>query len=241
MAAILTLPTELSAEELTAELKKHEPWGHRIDFTNGVSTSQFQRRTPFAEHLLGKFLSAAKEIPFDQLRGGRLLDIGCNSGHNSIYAAVQYGLRPTGIDVTQRHMEVSSFLSGLAGIDAEFLLADAETFVRPATFDVVLHFGTLYHLPNPMLSLKSTYDNLKPGGYLALETQTYEDPSDPNACAYINMLNNDPTNFWALSEHVLGRYLEHLGFENVTQVLKAKPAILPERQFRVVMTARKPL
>ena len=34
--------------------------------------------------------------------------------------------------------------------------------------------GTLYHLPNPVLSLRTTFDNLRPGGYLALETQVYD-------------------------------------------------------------------
>jgi hypothetical protein len=36
---------------------------------------------------------------------------------------------------------------------AEFLLDSAEIFSRHKEFDVVLHFGTLYHLPNPLLLL----------------------------------------------------------------------------------------
>lgn len=239
-ANFLTIPTDLSPEELSEELRKYEPWGHRIDFSNGVSTAQFARRVPFAEAQLNKFRTAARRIPFDKLSGGRVLDIGSNSGHNSIHAAVAYGMRPVGIDVTERHMTVSRMLGRLAGIDAEFLIADAETFVLPGEFDVVLHFGTLYHLPNPLRSLKSAWENLAPGGYLALETQTYEDPEDPSLCAYINMFNNDPTNFWALSEHVIERYLEMLGFIEITTLTKVHPQMLPERQFRVIMTAQRP-
>ena len=62
-----------------------------------------------------------------------------------------------------------------------------------------LHFGTLYHLPNPVLSLQTTFDNLRSGGYLALETQVYDHPQDPNICYFMHMQNNDKTNFWALS------------------------------------------
>jgi hypothetical protein len=39
---------------------------------------------------------------------------------------------------------------------AELFLDIAETFSRPKEFDVVLHFGTLDLLPNPLLSLSHT-------------------------------------------------------------------------------------
>lgn len=237
---VLQLPTTMSPQALIAELRKHEPWGHRIDFDNGVSTAQLERRTPFNENLLVKFHSVAEHIPFQSLRGRALLDVGCNSGHNSVHAAVEYGMRPVGIDVSERHMQVSSFLAGLAGVEAEFLLENAETFSRPSTFDVVLHFGTLYHLPNPLLSLQTTFDNLRPGGYLALETQTHDHPDDPNLCYFIHMFNNDKTNFWAMSEHVLRRYLEFLGFQSIVTALKATPGMMPQHQHRVVLVARKP-
>jgi SAM-dependent methyltransferase len=237
---VLLLPTDLAPDVLAERLRAYEPWGHRIDFSNGVSTGQFKRRTPFNEHLLGKFHAAARHIPFERLRGGALLDIGCNSGHNAIHAATTYGMRPTGIDVTDRHIAASHFLAGLAGVDAEFLLANAETFCRPEAFDVVLHFGTLYHLPNPLLSLESTFANLRKGGYLALETQILDHPDDPNLCYFMHMQNDDPTNFWAISEHVLRRYLEFLGFEPAVTVLKVQPAILPKHQHRILMVARKP-
>lgn len=237
---ILTLPTQLPPAILAERLRAYEPWGHRIDFSNGVSTAQFKQRTPFNEHLLGKFHAAAREIPFDRMRGGSLLDIGCNSGHNSIHAATRYGLRPVGIDVVDRHIRASTFLAEIAGVEAEFLNASAETFSRPGAFDVILHFGTLYHLPNPLLSLQSSFANLRKGGYLALETQTLEHPEDPNLCYFMHMQNNDKTNFWSISEHVLRRYLAFLGFEPAVTVLKVKPEMLPEHQYRVLLVARKP-
>ena len=239
MSFVLELNTSLQRDELLDRLRKHEPWGHRIDFSNGVSTSQLAKRTPFAENPLQKLLTVAERIPFDRLRGGTLLDVGCNSGYNSIHATVAYQMKAVGIDVSKRHIEVSSFLAGIAGIEAEFLIGNAETFSRPRAFDVVLHFGTLYHLPNPLLSLKTTYDNLKPGGYLALETQTYDHPGDPNLCYFMHMHNNDKTNFWAISEHVLTTYLTLLGFVDIAPVLRVSPPQLGEHMNRVVMVARR--
>ena len=121
----LVLPTTLRPDALLDELGKHQPWGHKIDFSNGVSTAQLERRVPFSEFPIRKLRKAAAHIPFDRLRGGHLLDIGCNSGHNSIHAALEYGMRPVGIDVTDRHIQVAGFLAGLAGVECEFLLEDA--------------------------------------------------------------------------------------------------------------------
>ena len=236
----LTLQTSLEPEELRTRLKKWEPWSIRIDFSNGVSTNEFQRRIPFSEHPLSKFNAFEKAIPFPNLKGGRLLDIGCAFGYNSINVAAKYGLSCTGIDISTRHIDASRFLSSLAEVDTEFLIGNAETFSRFSQFDVVLHFGTLYHLPNPILSLQTTFDNLRPGGYLALETQVYDHPQDPNICYFMHMQNNDKTNFWALSTSVLTKFFELLGFREIREILKVVPKGLAEHMSRILLVARKP-
>jgi tRNA (mo5U34)-methyltransferase len=240
MSFVPTFDTTVAPDTLRSKLRQYEPWGHRIDFNNGVTTAELVRRTPFAENALQKLMTVAKRIDFASLRGGSLLDVGCNSGYNSIHAAAHYGMQVTGIDVSPRHMEVSRFLAGLAGVSPEFLSASAETFSRPEAFDVVLHFGTLYHLPNPLLSLQTTYDNLKPGGWMALETQTYDDPKDPGLCYFIHGHNNDKTNFWALSEDALRRYMQHIGFVDVDRLLRVSPPMLGEHMNRVILVTRKP-
>jgi tRNA (mo5U34)-methyltransferase len=239
MSFVLELHTKLPKKELLERLKQHEPWGHRIDFTNGVTTADLARRTPFSENTLQKLFTVAERIPFANLRGGTLLDVGCNSGYNSIHAASRYGMNVTGIDVTQRHLDVSSFLAEIASVQCEFLIDSAETFSRPGEYNVVLHFGTLYHLPNPLLSLQTTLANLKPGGWLALETQTYDNPDNPELCHYIHGYNNDKTNFWAISEHVLTKYLEFIGFIKVETLMRVAVPVFGEHMNRVVMVAKK--
>lgn len=235
----MNLTTDLSAEELTKKLAAYEPWGHRVDFSNGVSTSKLGRRTPFSHNTIQKVKTVESTIPFEEFRGGTVLDIGCNSGHNSIYLASEYNMHPTGIDVSPRHIEVSNLLSEIANIEGNYTLGDAETYCSESYFDVVLHFGTLYHLPNPLLSLQTTYKNLKKGGYLALETQVYDHPDDNNICYFMHMHNNDKTNFWALSTHVLKQYLEIIGFCEIQELLKVSPKILEENMSRIVLVAKK--
>ncbi len=236
----LTLQTPLSPEELRDRLQKWEPWSIRVDFSNGISTKDFKRRVPFSEHPLSKFGVVEAAIPFANLSGARMLDVGCNAGYNSVNAAAKYKLSCTGIDVVPRHVEVSRFFADLAGVDAQFHMGSAETFSRPQEFDVVLHFGTLYHLPNPMLSLKTSFDNLRPGGYFALETQVYDHPHDPNICYFMHMQNNDHTNFWAPSTSVLTKCMELQGFRDIRQLLKVVPAQgLAEYMSRIILVARK--
>jgi 2-polyprenyl-3-methyl-5-hydroxy-6-metoxy-1,4-benzoquinol methylase len=235
-----TLHTTLAPEALKEKLRHWEPWMIRLDFDNGVSTRDCARLTPFVERPLNKLAMAASTLPFAELAGGRLLDVGSNAGYNSIHAAVKYGFFTTGIDYNPRHVEVGRFLARLAGASCEFELDSAETFSRPQEFDIVLHFGTLYHLPNPLLSLRQSLENLKPGGYLALETQVYDHPQDPNICYFMHMQNNDPTNFWALSTHVLKKNLELIGFSDVREVKKVTMPILAEHMARIMVVARRP-
>ncbi len=233
------IDTPLDSDELAAQLKTWEPWGHRIDFTNGFSTKELKRRTPFSENTLQKFKIVEKHIPFDSFKGGNLLDIGCNSGYNSMYASSAYEMKTTGIDVNPRHIKVSRFLTDLSDLDCDFQIGSAETYSNKFHFDVILHFGTLYHLPNPLLSLQTSYNNLKEGGYLAIETQVYDDPKDPNLIYFMHMHNNDNTNFWALSTDVLKRYLEFIGFTDFKELLRVKPKLLENNKMSRVICAVK--
>ena len=238
---VLTLHTTLAPEALGEKLRLWEPWRIRVDFSNGVSTKDFKRRTPFNEHPLNKFSLVEAAIPFAEISGGRMLDVGCNAGYNCIHAAKKYGLSCTGIHVAPPCIESARFLSETAGIKAKLFIASAETFSRPEAFDVALHFETLYHLPNPVLSLRTTFDNLRPGGYLALETQVYDHPEDANICYFMHMQNNDPTNFWALSSSVLTKSLELVGFREMRELLRVVPTEgLTEHMARTILVARKP-
>lgn len=237
----LRLETDLSADTLKERLGEWAPWPQRIEFSNGVSTADFERRMPFNQGPLAKLSKVKEKIPFEELRGGTVLDIGCNSGHNSIFVAKEFGMRPVGIDVVERHIQTARFLSDLAGVEAEFLQGSAESFQRPETFDVVLHFGTLYHLENPLQSLRSACISLKPGGYLALATQCYDDAADWRSCYFMHTATNDA--WWALSRKVLQEFLSLIGFTMIEEIFSVplKPSGRTSTKYmtRTIFTAKK--
>lgn len=235
----LTITTSLAREPLLEQLRKWQPWRHEICFSNGVKTSDLQTTTPFTRTPLNKINALEAHLPMEDLKGGRALDIGFNAGYNSIYLATRYGMKVTGVDVWDRHKDVAEFLAAQASCEStEFMLHDATTFVRPDTFDLILHFGTLYHLPNPLLSLENCARSLRKGGYLGLETTCYLG-SDPSLCKFVWGFNGDRTNFWALSKPVLEDVLRLYGLTDVRLLLEAKMEIYKGEMSRVLYVACK--
>ena len=234
----LTLHTPLAPDALREKLRRWEPWNQRLDFDNGVSTLDCARPTRFSNCPLRTFARATLVVPFDELAGGHLLDIGSNTGCNSIHAALKYQFSTTGVDINPRHIEVARFLAALAGASSKFELANGETFSRPGEFDVVLHFGVLCRLRNPLLSIQRAFENLKPGGYLALETEVY----DRNLRHFIDMQDPDRINAWPLSSATLIKNLELIGFADIQEV---KETPLPDhnhanQEHPLMIVARKP-
>ena len=239
---VLTLHTTLAPEVLGEKLRLWEPWAIRVDFSNGVSTKDFKRRTPFDEQPLIKFSVVEAAIPFTEISGGK--NARCRLQRRLQLYPRGEEIRPLLHRHRCRACDISKsrvFSQKLPALMPDLFIASAETFSRPEKFDVAFHFGTLYHLPNPVLSLRTTFDNLRPGGYLALETQVYDHPEDANICYFMHMQNNDPTNFWALSSSVLTKCLELVGFRDMRELLRVVPTEgLTEHMARTILVARKP-
>jgi SAM-dependent methyltransferase len=219
----LVIPVTMSKEDLRTTLSKVRllgGWRHNIHFSNGLSTSELETGKPWSDRPLNKIKMVERQFPGFAKHGGTALDIGSNIGYNSLYLAHQYGMSITGIDVTQSHLEVSQLFAQLSGLtNAEFMIGDAETFLRPDHYDLVVHFGTLYHLRNVIRALETTSKNLKIGGVLLLETQCHGEPGSMLS-RYVRGFNNDPSNWWALGGGALTEILEYCGFGNISEVFR---------------------
>jgi len=234
--------TSLSRDELAPKLESWTPWRHLINFSNGLSTGDFETTQPFNRQPIAKIRLLEDKMDWSAVDGGRALDIGFNCGYNTIHLAAEHDMTVTGIDVNPRHLEVATFLSEVAGVTdrVDFRLDDATTFCEEGSFDLVLHLGTLYHLPNPYLALQTAARNLKPGGKLALETQTYVG-EDQTLSKMIHGDKGDFTNWWSLSRRAVFVMLEHVGFAEAELVFEAGNEWISDDQARSVFVATKPL
>jgi SAM-dependent methyltransferase len=217
------IDTAVDADELRRTLKAHEPWRHRIDFRGGISSADFETFKPFNSTPSKKIQLVERSVgPLSGYK--RALDIGSNAGYNSLYLAARYGMQVVGVDHSARHVQVAQELARLSGVpDCRFVQGDAETFRDPEGFDLILHFGTLYHLKNPVRAIETALANLKPGGMMLIETQLYGLPWSRKS-AFIHGYRGDKTNWWALGEQslkdicaIFGGRAERIGRHHLTR------------------------
>lgn len=95
--------------------------------------------------------------------GGKLLDIGCGSGH-FIKAANQNSFDACGIEPT-----CGSAAYGIEKLNLNILNQDLfETQLPENHFDVITAWDVIEHLPDPQAMLRRAAKWLKPGGIMAL-------------------------------------------------------------------------
>ncbi len=104
-----------------------------------------------AEFLYGSRLFATLKEPFDriipipELRGARVLEIGCGMGlHTQTMAAA--GAEVTAIDLTSTAVEATRRRLALKGLRAQVLQCDAENLpFQTGVFDFVWSWGVIHH------------------------------------------------------------------------------------------------
>ena len=211
------IETSKSVDDLTFELKKYEPWRIGISFSNGLNTKDFETIEPFAYVPLQKLKMIMEHGGEDWFHNKRVLDIGSNIGYNSITLANLYGCKVTGLEVSQPNIDRAELIAGWCDADVEFIKGDAVIYSEPEQYDLILHLGTLYHLPDPVMALKNSAHNLKNGGKLYIESAIYNGDED-EACLFIHGMGGDKTNYWALSPNVIETILSDNGLVNIQQI-----------------------
>jgi SAM-dependent methyltransferase len=170
-------------------------WYHTFQLTPNVATPGWPVVVPIVEMTM-------RTLRFLDLRGKRVLDIGCRDGLFS-FEAERLGAR-----------EVIGFDNKLTPGIPDFLIQYFRSNVRIETFDlydlapakfglfeVVIFPGTLYHLRYPFWALKLVRDVMPEGGKLVLETAFLvddnrhallfcpigdESPYEPTSCTFFN-------------------------------------------------------
>jgi len=105
-----------------------------------------------------------KEVDFANYKNKKLLEIGCGLGIDLVSFA-RAGAIVTGVDLTPRSIELCHEQFQIYGLEARFLVADAENLPFPdENFDVVYSFGVLHHTPNIQKAISEIHRVLKPKG-----------------------------------------------------------------------------
>jgi SAM-dependent methyltransferase len=127
------------------------------------------------EHTLEYFLEAERLryeaqpwqrllFRFEQFAGRRVLEIGVGLG-TDLAQFGKAGATCHGVDITDRHLQLTARNFALRGLPVELKRCDATRLEYPdAFFDVVYSFGVIHHIPDAPAVVREIERVLKPGG-----------------------------------------------------------------------------
>lgn len=177
-----------------------------------------------ADAMLAEFVDA---VP---VKDKRVLSVGSNSGGDVAALLAAGAEHVTGLEMIPELVSLTSALMVLGNHEHKrwrMLGGNIETFQTSEPFDVVYNVGVLYHVENPMLVLRRSFEALRPGGWLCLETEIVKPHHDAAKNdilfwplvepIYVKRGKNWPT--WFIpSEQVLLLMLKCVGFVDVRRL-----------------------
>ena len=105
---------------------------------------------------------------FPSAAGKRVLELGVGMGSDFLRFA-RVAASTTGVDLTERAVEITRDRLAAAGLEATVRTADAERLpFEDGSFDLVYSWGVLHHSPDPARAMAEAVRVLAPGGTLRL-------------------------------------------------------------------------
>ena len=145
-------------ENLRKEENFHDAWAESVDVSEVFVFESFEAVTSPENKFILRTLG--------DLKGKKLLDIGCGLGEASVYFALQ-GAEVTALDISQQMLEVSLQLAEKHGVTIKTVKSVAgELNFSDGTFDVVYTANLLHHV-DVAQSIQEAKRVLKKGGHFA--------------------------------------------------------------------------
>jgi SAM-dependent methyltransferase len=217
---------QTSPKELQKKIKELGPFFHRIT-VHGIDT-QTSNNQP-------RDLWASMQHSFTDIKGKRVLDIGCNAGFVSFELA-KAGAEVLGVDNNQAQeydqeyeqtlsdgtVELKSYPDWIT--QAEWIESELNTGAKfqrsnfydldeSEPYDTIMFLGVYYHLSNPASALRKLNRLLKKGGELYLESET--DPTDSHYYEGDEIYKGDPSVYLVPTPSDINISLAHNGFKIV--------------------------
>ncbi len=103
------------------------------------------------------------------LKGLHILDIGCGGGLISEPMA-RLGANVTGIDASEKNINIAKLHSKKSGLKIEYLHTSPENLKEIEKFDIILNLEIVEHVEDVNLYIKSCYNLLKKNGMMFTAT-----------------------------------------------------------------------
>lgn len=218
-----------SDEDIKLEIKKYTFY-HKIKIKDDIFTRETENEH-FSHRRLFKYIDDI------DLRGKKVLDIGCRDGIFSFYAEKKGAKEIVAIDNNLSKGAVNFlipyFNSKVKMYEKNLYELTENDFGK---FDVIFFFGVLYHLREPITAIRKLSDILNEKGLILCETATTDNietkpliyipfktgpyPEDPTSCAFFNTRGLEET-FNSLNfEIILIEKFIKRKFANIKKIIK---------------------
>jgi 2-polyprenyl-3-methyl-5-hydroxy-6-metoxy-1,4-benzoquinol methylase len=138
------------------ETEFHDAWANNTSIENVLVRECFEAPTAMENQFI---LSQMGE-----LKGKRLLDVGCGLGESSVYFALQ-GAQVTMADISPGMVQTGQQIAKKYGVEVEGIVSSAEELDVPAeSYDLVYIANTIHHVQDRELLFQKIQRALKPGG-----------------------------------------------------------------------------
>lgn len=174
----------MTRDEMQTKLEELSPFLHRVRLPHGLNTHDPKRTGTLrgrqrTRNLVSFVWSDLLSHFGGSFKGLRVLDIACNCGGFSLEAAKSGAAEVYGIDVVDHYIAQANFIKNAVGADAvrfEKRSLDDLSPEKDGHFDIVLCLGILYHLENPVASMRKIAAVTR--GLLLVETNIFVTKSE---------------------------------------------------------------
>ncbi|MBT4889143.1 MAG: DUF1698 domain-containing protein [Rhodospirillales bacterium] len=199
-------------------------WGHYHHFgTFAIPGIMEERHIEIITYLVNDF-----GLPLD-LTGKKILDIGVWTGGTSLLLAAM-GATVTACEEVKMYSDTVNYMAHAFDIENQLKCDNTSLYSIDYhdEFDYVLYLGVIYHVTDPVLSLRILYNALKDGGDIFAETFGLDTKGEnsplcaiqggPANSGKVEHLNRTGWNYFIPSYSGFEKWLETVGFKNLEVV-----------------------
>jgi SAM-dependent methyltransferase len=198
-------------------------WGHNHDF------GDFQLKGKMGDrhfNLLADFITLFP-ISIDDFKDKYVFDIGCWTGGTSLLLAA-LGSKVFAIEEVNKYSDMVSFLTKSFGIEDKVSVSSQSIYSCNSQefydrFDIVYYPGVIYHVSDPLISLRILFNSLRTDGMILVESAGINvkepycrfDGSRIYHRGSKEELNRSGWNWFMPSPSALYRMMREAGFDDV--------------------------